>query len=38
MDKQHSGQYLLQEMKNLLKIRNYSPKTIKNYLFYLEDT
>lgn len=35
MQKQGSGQYLLQEMEELLKLRNYSPKTLKSYLFYV---
>jgi len=37
MNKQDSGQNLLQEMENLLKLRNYSPKTIKSYLFYTRE-
>jgi len=37
MNKQDSGQNLLQEMENLLELRNYSPKTIKSYLFYTRE-
>ncbi|MFH0936256.1 MAG: hypothetical protein V1815_01085 [Candidatus Woesearchaeota archaeon] len=32
MNKQGSIQYLLQEMEDMLKLRNYSPKTIKSYV------
>ncbi len=37
MEMQESTVNLFKETEKLLKLRNYSPKTIKSYLFYIKD-